>query len=133
MIRRPPRSTRTDTLFPYTTLFRSPSRRRLRHRRARADHPQHGGLTGATREAERSRRVRLDHLGRPDRSSRCSDASALTPHARPARTPDHLATRSTPPPPALGLLAVAWSPAPPRRRGLSRVQAARPRQPDAHP
>src|SRR3546814_13074925 len=28
MIRRPPRSTRTDTLFPYTTLFRSNARRR---------------------------------------------------------------------------------------------------------
>src|SRR3546814_1111284 len=28
MIRRPPRSTRTDTLFPYTTLFRSPPLRR---------------------------------------------------------------------------------------------------------
>src|SRR3546814_5766505 len=27
MIRRPPRSTRTDTLFPYTTLFRSPNDR----------------------------------------------------------------------------------------------------------
>src|SRR3546814_17113588 len=27
MIRRPPRSTRTDTLFPYTTLFRSALRR----------------------------------------------------------------------------------------------------------
>src|SRR3546814_8421077 len=27
MIRRPPRSTRTDTLFPYTTLFRSLSDR----------------------------------------------------------------------------------------------------------
>src|SRR3546814_10652364 len=27
MIRRPPRSTRTDTLFPYTTLFRSDPRR----------------------------------------------------------------------------------------------------------
>src|SRR3546814_5412952 len=26
MIRRPPRSTRTDTLFPYTTLFRSSKR-----------------------------------------------------------------------------------------------------------
>src|SRR3546814_6553984 len=26
MIRRPPRSTRTDTLFPYTTLFRSSDR-----------------------------------------------------------------------------------------------------------
>src|SRR3546814_726845 len=31
MIRRPPRSTRTDTLFPYTTLFRSRHRRRHRH------------------------------------------------------------------------------------------------------
>src|SRR3546814_10299022 len=30
MIRRPPRSTRTDTLFPYTTLFRSGARRRWR-------------------------------------------------------------------------------------------------------
>src|SRR3546814_15803388 len=28
MRRRPPRSTRTDTLFPYTTLFRSEARRR---------------------------------------------------------------------------------------------------------
>src|SRR3546814_19500657 len=37
MIRRPPRSTRTDTLFPYTTLFRSREgvgRRRRRRRRA---------------------------------------------------------------------------------------------------
>src|SRR3546814_8473320 len=29
MIRRPPRSTRTDTLFPYTTLFRSDLHRLL--------------------------------------------------------------------------------------------------------
>src|SRR3546814_8731591 len=33
MIRRPPRSTRTDTLFPYTTLFRSPHIPGLRYRR----------------------------------------------------------------------------------------------------
>src|SRR3546814_3194915 len=32
MIRRPPRSTRTDTLFPYTTLFRS-----LRHQSHRCE------------------------------------------------------------------------------------------------
>src|SRR3546814_17778045 len=33
MIRRPPRSTRTDTLFPYTTLFRSVlARNRTEHR-----------------------------------------------------------------------------------------------------
>src|SRR3546814_1023894 len=35
MIRRPPRSTRTDTLFPYTTLFRSPQV--FRHQPARAE------------------------------------------------------------------------------------------------
>src|SRR3546814_10471418 len=29
MLRRPPRSTRTDTLFPYTTLFRSRLHRRI--------------------------------------------------------------------------------------------------------
>src|SRR3546814_6672737 len=34
MIRRPPRSTRTDTLFPYTTLFRS-----VRYVVDRRDHP----------------------------------------------------------------------------------------------
>src|SRR3546814_9407008 len=32
MIRRPPRSTRTDTLFPYTTLFRSPVLEQRAHR-----------------------------------------------------------------------------------------------------
>src|SRR3546814_4094384 len=38
MIRRPPRSTRTDTLFPYTTLFRShehADRAAAEHARAR--------------------------------------------------------------------------------------------------
>src|SRR3546814_18164241 len=40
MIRRPPRSTRTDTLFPYTTLFRSGADRDQRNRlvaRSRTD------------------------------------------------------------------------------------------------
>src|SRR3546814_18485920 len=40
MIRRPPRSTRTDTLFPYTTLFRSVSESVLN----RIDHPMVGDL-----------------------------------------------------------------------------------------
>src|SRR3546814_8990840 len=39
MIRRPPRSTRTDTLFPYTTLFRSLIARYLARLIAR-HHPQ---------------------------------------------------------------------------------------------
>src|SRR3546814_12167787 len=34
MIRRPPRSTRTDTLFPYTTLFRSDADLRVRPEQA---------------------------------------------------------------------------------------------------
>src|SRR3546814_9823700 len=47
MIRRPPRSTRTDTLFPYTTLFRS-SRRLRSDRGGGVFHFQraHRGLTG---------------------------------------------------------------------------------------
>src|SRR3546814_5756550 len=47
MIRRPPRSTRTDTLFPYPTLFRSfviaqrrPDRQRDRRRFGRRPQPQ---------------------------------------------------------------------------------------------
>src|SRR3546814_10107037 len=39
MIRRPPRSTRTDTLFPYTTLFRSRACRRVHLRFGQANRP----------------------------------------------------------------------------------------------
>src|SRR3546814_6059540 len=42
MIRRPRRSTRTDTLFPYTTLFRSPAPRRRRRADRRADRSSAG-------------------------------------------------------------------------------------------
>src|SRR3546814_3246120 len=41
MIRRPPRSTRTDTLFPYTTLFRSTLLRNI---------ALHGSLTRVAQE-----------------------------------------------------------------------------------
>src|SRR3546814_4871748 len=49
MIRRPPRSTRTDTLFPYTTLFRSPGGRV----RFLAQRPRRAALA---RPAQRDRR-----------------------------------------------------------------------------
>src|SRR3546814_13138202 len=52
MIRRPPRSTRTDTLFPYTTLFRS-ARDRTRgdaiREREPWDHPDVCGVRCQTR------------------------------------------------------------------------------------
>src|SRR3546814_2583005 len=43
MIRRPPRSTRTDTLFPYTTLFRSPAVLQPAAQLRRADVPGRAG------------------------------------------------------------------------------------------
>src|SRR3546814_9732016 len=50
MIRRPPRSTRTDTLFPYTTLFRSQLRvgvQRGEHPADRCEHREvHGVVLG---------------------------------------------------------------------------------------
>src|SRR3546814_10480124 len=64
MIRRPPRSTRTDTLFPYTTLFRSHERRSLEedhsHRRSTllltfaSGHLAQGCDLGAGAEARRT-------------------------------------------------------------------------------
>src|SRR3546814_15380889 len=43
MIRRPPRSTRTDTLFPYTTLFRSPHQPRSGQETVRGMDAARGG------------------------------------------------------------------------------------------
>src|SRR3546814_11860315 len=60
MIRRPPRSTRTDTLFPYTTLFRSATPR-CRGRCLRRGKMLHGGTLhgGAGRRSRRACRCRL--------------------------------------------------------------------------
>src|SRR3546814_11583727 len=59
MILRPPRSTRTDTLFPYTTLFRSPRRSLVL---LVANNP--GGLLPTIRS--RCRRLLLDPLTEAD-------------------------------------------------------------------
>src|SRR3546814_5815358 len=73
-LRRPPRSTRTDTLLPYTTLFRS---RRTRlcaplRRRERG----YGGVTAAIRPAARRRR------GRPGGAA--GQGTTTSPGIRPA-------------------------------------------------
>src|SRR3546814_16266511 len=64
LIRRPPRSTRTDTLFPDTTLFRAGRARALALRAADADAARHDDLLdvgGRTRvqRLDREPRVRL--------------------------------------------------------------------------
>src|SRR3546814_2134912 len=59
MIRRPPRSTRTDTLFPYTTLFRSSSSSHCSRARFRASRRAARG-----RWSPRPARRRADRLQR---------------------------------------------------------------------
>src|SRR3546814_3415996 len=64
MIRRPPRSTRTDTLFPYTTLFRSTDRARRK-----------GPAAGARRRSSRRTDAadhRLCHASRAACGVRCA-------------------------------------------------------------
>src|SRR3546814_11509620 len=61
MIRRPPRSTRTDTLFPYTTLFRSDDRRR-------SEEPQ-TSLALPANEIEGDRREKAEQR-QPERGAR---------------------------------------------------------------
>src|SRR3546814_17071065 len=71
MIRRPPRSTRTDTLFPYTTLFRSarPGQvRPLRPRRLRMG--ARGGGEARTRPALRRAVLAQQVRTRPARTGR---------------------------------------------------------------
>src|SRR3546814_14243430 len=72
MIRRPPRSTRTDTLFPYTTLFRSLGKPRQ--------------MTGARAECRRDRQCALEvaaeaqFLGQPHRTVDLYRAFTDDPH-----------------------------------------------------
>src|SRR3546814_985259 len=65
MIRRPPRSTRTDTLFPYTTLFRSGVL-----------------LVGEAEDGDARRRRRIEHpclerAGRPRSEEHTSELQSL--------------------------------------------------------
>src|SRR3546814_20377800 len=71
MIRRPPRSTRTDTLFPYTTLFRSRDHDDIaarRKRRAIVDRiGDAAGRIGAAVKIDHDRAPRIgDPRWRPD-------------------------------------------------------------------
>src|SRR3546814_4190481 len=99
MIRRPPRSTRTDTLFPYTTLFRSGQGLFRRHRQCRA--LLRRGYLPRDRfdpaDEGRARRLWLYHrafallaLGDPDRDRRLPDPRpALAPPRKTDGAKDH--------------------------------------------
>src|SRR3546814_11780405 len=66
MIRRPPRSTRTDTLFPYTTLFRS------------SEHPEEAAdLVRYLTSYDEQKRRALEGSFNPTRRSLYDDAALL--------------------------------------------------------
>src|SRR3546814_3724211 len=94
MIRRPPRSTRTDTLFPYTTLFRSAYAARLCgdrkpsrpfDRGACARHRAAGGSCIHAARVGRSRPIRRNVRGMPSRAWRRADRD----ESGPLRSEEH--------------------------------------------
>src|SRR3546814_5053462 len=77
MIRRPPRSTRADTLFPYTTLFRSARPVRV------AEGPLRRFVAGLPARAHSDAQDRHARAGQPrdcgddeDEQARCGDAGS---------------------------------------------------------
>src|SRR3546814_6690742 len=89
VIRRPPRSTRTDTLFPYTTLFRS----------ARRPLGLVAGVVGRRPVARCAGRVRGEYLDLGARRGECVSRRPLSPRHRARRgdagAPAVLETRSS--------------------------------------
>src|SRR3546814_3320155 len=81
MIRRPPRSTRTDTLFPYTTLFRSTHGFHPPKRDAPAPVRRHRGLTGLQSIAYTPDLIGVIVCNRPSQT-RIGFSSAHSPAAR---------------------------------------------------
>src|SRR3546814_7511719 len=125
MIRRPPRSTRTDTLFPYTTLFRSDGVRR--------------GAGGAARRlclsghGDRLRRRHPQLCEPPPRVSHARHLHAPTTDDRPLPPPiaHHCRCRA---PPALHIPPRPPLPPPPPPAGLPRHHSsARPAPPPPPP
>src|SRR3546814_1012547 len=80
MIRRPPRSTRTDTLFPYTTLVRAPGQARARRFRDRNRPPEKRDASPDSRHRlsfPRAIRSRLDRQMRERSEEHTSELQSL--------------------------------------------------------
>src|SRR3546814_1938576 len=84
MIRRPPRSTRTDTLFPYTTLFRSRHARRHHLARSRSN-CRRPAPSSRVAQASRKPQQQPTRRERPDGHLRLHLDMARTWHREPAQ------------------------------------------------
>src|SRR3546814_4899110 len=121
MIRLPPISTRPDTLFPDTTLFRSVAAAHPAARRAAVEpRPGPPRRTDPLPPARTRRNFAADHLRQPfGRRSRTADAGgAYAGLIQPARTADQApcAARLSPLPLPLPLPLTLTLGAPPKRR-----------------
>src|SRR3546814_13209620 len=96
MIRRPPRSTRTDTLFPYTTLVRSQDRQ-LRLGFEPAPQLDGDGVPVDAREQHEDHRERDPEQGFQELHATLPGGSRLSPTKSPAR-PEGLSRPLTLPP-----------------------------------
>src|SRR3546814_6939764 len=78
MVLRPPRSTRTDTLFPYTTLFRSPDDVALQRHQRHGGHDRegHDGHADAAMR-DRVRREEARHRLDDQENGRAGDEGGL--------------------------------------------------------
>src|SRR3546814_13171054 len=111
MITRPPRSTRTDTLFPYTTLLRSPGGRAAEDRER---HPAGAGISRHQRLSAGSLRGPVAAGGRPPRPAVPAGRGREPLHHRPDH---HTAQRRRRP--------RGRPRRPPRRAGVGRPRAVR--------
>src|SRR3546814_16066158 len=117
MIRRPPRSTRTETLFPYTTLFRSPAPpgatilrlfQALSHHDTSKDTPQANGEPSGARTMQRHGIAFLQatHLPRGRHQMSIDTSTVINEHTR---------GDTEPPPPAVPVAPpTAHTPHPPQ-------------------
>src|SRR3546814_10555643 len=93
MIRRPPRSTRTDTLFPYTTLFRSAHRARAHEALSSAPCARHRGSHARRSEEHTSE---LQSLMRISYAVFCLKKKPKHKKTQHSRTSTHNQTMQTP-------------------------------------
>src|SRR3546814_15179896 len=93
MIRRPPRSTRTDTLIPYTTLFRSPPEGPPPDRQGAGDGRLAGRRQGARLLSGRR------HLAQPGPPAHRAVSLSAARHPRPPDLPHRGPDPRTPVPP----------------------------------
>src|SRR3546814_2931861 len=104
MIRRPPRSTRTDTLFPYTTLFRSDDHADVDRDLEDLERRRAADIVGLVELADLARDIALEQPDPDDQREQREEEAAFERHQEMAERHDEAARdqRRAAPEPAVG-------------------------------